>query len=107
MHGAAVEWSGHAAVKFLNNRSDTHACMQTGTRPLVFPQSLGSFSAASVAPQSPPSSGKKQKKKKKEQASRAASDTQEGKAVVFTSEAMLALLPALDIHGWLLDLDTR
>lgn len=89
---------------------------------LARPQSLKSFSAvlhhseaACVvhAPQSPSCAGEKKKKKRKkekageERVESSGSREGGGSDVGLTIEAMLALRPALDIHGWLLDLDTR
>lgn len=66
------------------------------------------------APQSPSCTSEKKKKKKKKKEKAGAepvksSGSQEGGGsdVGVTIKAMLALRPALDIHGWLLDLDTR
>ncbi|CAM9855257.1 unnamed protein product, partial [Ectocarpus sp. 6 AP-2014] len=74
--------------------------------------------AAAAAASSPPASKKKKKMKKKRKGGERAESEQHGaigdgsgsggsSGGVPMSEMMLSFRPALDVHGWLLDLDTR
>ncbi|CAM9371733.1 unnamed protein product, partial [Ectocarpus sp. 8 AP-2014] len=73
--------------------------------------------AAAVAAASSPPASKKKKKKKRKGGERAESEQHGalgdgsgsggGSGGIPMSEMMLSFRPALDVHGWLLDLDTR
>ncbi|CAB1100685.1 unnamed protein product [Ectocarpus sp. CCAP 1310/34] len=74
-------------------------------------QAAAAAAAASAATPSPPASKKKKKQRRGEE--RAESEQHgalgdgSGSGGVPMSEMMLSFRPALDVHGWLLDLDTR